>query len=176
LAEHIAGHLLLKRGLSATVRSAGVLRGGEPTPPVGVTAAADYGLDLSGHVSRQLTADLLDEADLVLTMSRAQAREIVVDRRDLWPRVFTLRSFVAEAAAQAGVPRRAAFPDWVATLGQDRKRSVLLGNYTADEVRDPMNQPAAVWREVIETLFVEIDALVTSCASFLKPPPRGSGR
>lgn len=176
LAEHITRHLLLTRGLSATVQSAGLLRGGDPTPPIGIAAAADFGLDLSGHVSRQLTAAMLDEADIVLTMTRAQAREIVVDGRDLWPRVFTLRSFVALTAAHGGVPRRATFADWVASLGHDRKRSVLLGNYTPDEVRDPMNQSDDVWREVIETLSVEIDALVASCASFLRTPAQGPSR
>lgn len=71
LAEALALREAERRGwsqLSAT--SAGVAAGqGSPASSGSRAAAEQIGLDLSGHTSTQLTAELVDSADLVLTMS-----------------------------------------------------------------------------------------------------------
>ena len=52
----------------ATVSSAGIYQGGVPATHHGVDAMADRGLDLSAHQSRQMDADMLHRADLVIAM------------------------------------------------------------------------------------------------------------
>lgn len=51
----------------------------EGSPPSGgaVRVAAEHGIDLSGHVATHLTADLVAEADLVLTMSASHLARVV---------------------------------------------------------------------------------------------------
>ena len=71
LAEAIARREAEARGwphLEAS--SAGVAAGGgSPASAGSLGAGAEVGLDLTGHTSTQLTADLVAEADLILTMS-----------------------------------------------------------------------------------------------------------
>lgn len=73
LAESIAARAVRERGWShVAVASAGTgAASGAPASEHGVVVAAEHGLDLSGHASRQLTAELVDWADLILTMSSA---------------------------------------------------------------------------------------------------------
>ena len=87
MAEAIARHLLAEsRGLSEAelaqaglhVISAGLYAAqGEPATEPAVNAARQMGLDLSGHKSRPVTTDLIDQADLILTMTEAHRLGVV---------------------------------------------------------------------------------------------------
>lgn len=77
MAEAIARDLLRGDG-DAVVGSAGVSAGpGAAATPEAVAAAAELGLDLSGHRSRPLTAGSVAEADRILTMTAAH-RDLVL--------------------------------------------------------------------------------------------------
>ncbi len=54
------------------VESSGFLDGGRPAPAEAIAAAKARGVDLTGHISRQLTAEALTEADVVFVMDPAQ--------------------------------------------------------------------------------------------------------
>lgn len=58
-----------------------------------IEAMGAIGIDISGHRARILTEDMVDSADIIITMTRLQRAEIV----SLYPRatdkVFTLKSF-----------------------------------------------------------------------------------
>jgi len=71
LAEAIARREAERRGWTQLVaESAGVAAGGgSPASSGSLAAAEEVGLDLSAHGSTQLTADLVEGADLILTMS-----------------------------------------------------------------------------------------------------------
>jgi protein-tyrosine phosphatase len=56
------GYLVLSAGLAAMP--------GEPVSPEAVEVVQELGADLDGHTSRPLTADLVLQADYVLTMTR----------------------------------------------------------------------------------------------------------
>jgi protein-tyrosine-phosphatase len=73
LAEAIAARALHERGWShVAVASSGTsAAAGAPASEYGVIVARDHGLDLSGHASRPLSLELIEWADLVLTMSPA---------------------------------------------------------------------------------------------------------
>jgi len=50
---------------------------GLPAAPQAVLALKNKNLDLSGHRAKALTADLVDEADLILTMTERHKEELV---------------------------------------------------------------------------------------------------
>lgn len=169
LAAAITRRLLAERGRVAHVTSMGLLAGGAPTPPVGVAVAAEYGIDLREHRSVQVSTASVRRSDLILTMTRAQAREIAATWPDVTTRVFTLKQFLALTPSD-GVPRRALFSDMVQAIGEARPRTALLGNPAAEEVVDPMGYPAEVWREVIADLRANLDPLVRAWSPLLVGP------
>lgn len=62
------------------VLSAGLLRGGRPSPGEAVEAARERGLDLGSHVSRGVEGGLLEDVDLAVVMDPRQKRALL-DRR-----------------------------------------------------------------------------------------------
>jgi protein-tyrosine-phosphatase len=61
----------------ARVQSAGTAAwDGTPASEGSYLVALERGLDLSGHRARMLTADHVNDADLILTMSEAHARRV----------------------------------------------------------------------------------------------------
>jgi protein-tyrosine-phosphatase len=71
LAEALARRALARLGWrQVEVRSAGVsATSGSPASEGSLRAGVRHGLDLSGHRSAQVTEDMVDWADLILTMS-----------------------------------------------------------------------------------------------------------
>jgi protein-tyrosine-phosphatase len=64
-----------RRGLGAVhVESAGFTALGRPSPPHAVAAAARRGIDLTGHRSRPVIADVARAADLIVVMDAMQDR------------------------------------------------------------------------------------------------------
>ncbi len=87
MAEGIAGKMLAARfgcgigelaGRGVEVRSAGTSGGGGcGASPHAVTVTARRGIDLSGHASKALTADMVHQADVILTMTRSHRTRVV---------------------------------------------------------------------------------------------------
>jgi protein-tyrosine phosphatase len=100
MAQVLAGDLLAKRyGVAADdleavdvrVVSAGIAAGsGMPASPEAVAVLRRRGLDLSKHRSRALSLELLNEADLVLTMTNAHRQAILESAAHLAGKVLTL--------------------------------------------------------------------------------------
>ncbi len=77
MAEAIAQKLLADRPGIEFV-SAGVFAAeGAPASPEAVTAMADHGLDLTSHKSRPLTAEMVDQADEIFTMTGSHRAAVV---------------------------------------------------------------------------------------------------
>jgi protein-tyrosine phosphatase len=68
-------------GANLRIESAGFIGPGRQTPDTGQRAALRRGIDLSAHRSQLVTATLLQGADLVVVMDRAQGR-ILAERFD----------------------------------------------------------------------------------------------
>jgi protein-tyrosine-phosphatase len=141
----MAGALLTRRlgaaGVAGWVQSAGLLAAGQPASSEAISVMARYGLDVSQHRSRLMTADELGAASLVLAMAREHVRHAVVTEPAAWPRAFTLKELVRRGR-QAG-PRASgeSLTDWTARLHAGRERSALLGDSPDDDVPDPMGGP-----------------------------------
>ena len=139
--------------------SAGLLPGGYAVPENGLAVAAERGLRLVDHVSTRVEPRSLARWDVVLTMSRGHARELVAIEPDLWPRVFTLRQFRRWLQA-AGPPRHVTIGPWIRDVGADRSRSELVGANADDDVADPINEGIPAWREMADLLEEEITTVL----------------
>jgi protein-tyrosine-phosphatase len=123
-----------------------------------VTAARELWFDLAIHESTPLDATTVAHADLVVGMTRAHAREIIViEPAAVW-RTFTFKELVRRAEAS---PRlREPFPDWLYRLASERDPDELLGSSPDDDVADPIGQPLAVFRRTLTELDDLSDRLV----------------
>jgi protein-tyrosine phosphatase len=117
-----------------------------------IAAAAPFGVDLSGHVSTELSADDLSAADAVVTMSRQHLREIVLLDPDVWPRAFTLPELVRRGE---GVGPRVAgqtMREWFDRVHEGRERKDMIGTVRRDDVADPYGGPDAGYRRMAAVL------------------------
>ena len=73
MAEYIARDEAEKRGLDMEISSAGFTDDGAPASINSVIACAEIGLDLSEHVSKIITRDIADKADVIFAMTEAHA-------------------------------------------------------------------------------------------------------
>jgi protein-tyrosine phosphatase len=138
-------------GEPVTIASTGLLGGGPPVPSETAKVLAPYGADVSDHRSTALTAEAVEVADLILTMERRHAREVVLLVPAAWPRTFTLKDFVRRAeklGPRAGRPLRA----WAAAVSDGRERTDLVGSSPEDDVADPFGGDLADYRATASEL------------------------
>ena len=121
---------------------------------------AAYGLDVSHHRSRLLTAADLATSELVLAMTRAHVRHAVVLDPAAWPRTFTLKELVWHAE-QTG-PRQPGEPlaDWLGRISRGRGRMALLGDSPRDDLADPTGGPLSAYEVTAAQLAQLADRLI----------------
>jgi protein-tyrosine phosphatase len=146
------------------VGSAGTMATLGPSPTEVVAAASAVGLDVSGHRSRQVTPELLDDADLVVAMAREHVRSVAVMLPGVFNRTFTLRELIREldgAPAATGL----------VGLGQDRRPTDVLSAPSSDDVTDPYGGPRPGYVRMVD----ELDALVSALVAALADPAGAAG-
>jgi len=150
------------RGETWSVRSAGTARLRVELDPNTVAAAAEVGLDLGEHVPRLVDRPTLerDGADLVLTMSRAQLREIVAIDPSWWPRSFTLKELVRRASLAPPAAPGESLEAWLRRLALGRRAAAMLGPDPGDDVDDPYGLPRRAHRAMVTEVTGLVDALV----------------
>ena len=97
MAEGIARHLLTQGGLekSITVSSAGVRAwAGAPASEEAIDALAKAGIELFGHQARRLTPEIVENADLVLTMTQQHRQDVLALVPAAKTKVFVLKEYV----------------------------------------------------------------------------------
>ncbi len=164
MAMGLLAHHLARRGMDARVHSAGTLGWGGPATDHAVEVLADRGIDLSEHLSRRLSGDIVGEADLVLGMTRDHVGGVVAHDPSAADRAFVIGELV-RLGRQVG-PRRAGQPvrDWCAQVAGRRppRRPPGLGS---DEIDDPVGLGLATYRATAERL----DGLCAEIAALLVP-------
>jgi protein-tyrosine phosphatase len=162
------GEVILRAHRSdVTVASAGRLPGGVPASATAVEVLAERGLDLSGHVSRTATAEMLAESDLVIGMAREHVRDAVLLRPDARSRTFTLKDLVRRADKAGRRPPDQPLEAWVTPLSRDRTTADLLGSSDADDVADPIGRSIGRYRACA----TELDELLAHLADLVFPAP-----
>jgi protein-tyrosine phosphatase len=137
------------------VRSAGFLQAGHPAAPDAVRVMVEHGVDIADHRSSVVGGDDLVWADLVLTMERRHARDLVVLAPAARGRIFTLGSFVQRAQRRPG----GSLPALLAALDADRSTADLLGS-GRDEVADPYGRSFKWFRTAADELRALSEAVV----------------
>lgn len=163
LAAALLDRALDERGVAADVRSAGLLADGRLVPADGLRVAREHGLDLTGHVSRELDLWTAERADLLLTMAREHGRTILADAPQLWSRTFTLIGFRGWLGALPGA-RTGGLERQLKVIAGRRQRAELIGS-GPDDVPDPIGQRLAVWRTMADLLEEETAGLADRLAA-----------
>ena len=160
----MAAGLLARRlaalGVTVPVRSAGMLRCGDPPHPEVVSVMASYGIEISSHSSRVALATDLARASLVLAMARDNLRYAVITEPGVWPRAFTLKELIRRGEQIGPRPPGESFADWLSRTHAGRERTSLMGDSAADDVADPAGGSLRAYADTASLL----DRLVTRLA------------
>ncbi len=142
---------------------------GDPMPEEAAAVSRSLGGDPGAHRARQVSAPLVESADLVLTMARAHRSEVV----SLVPRAsrysFTLRQFARLAAAAADSPER---PEPGEVAGRMRQAVALAAarrGYAepfdpaeSEDILDPYGQEPEVYERSGRQIADEVQGIMTA--------------
>ena len=146
------------------IESAGTMldADGRPASDGAVRSMEKRDLDLADHISRPVTLDMVERADLVLTMERGHVREVVNMAPDAYPRTFTLLEFARRAAAVE--PRRSdqALADWLEGVHADRTAQDLLGASDEDDIADPIGRRQGHYHRCADQIAEALDTALTA--------------
>jgi protein-tyrosine phosphatase len=140
-----------------TVASAGTMRHRAAADPDTATAAESLGLDLADHRPRVVDVADIERADLILTMTREQLRQVVAEAPAAWLKTFTLRELLRRAESLA---RAESAEGWLAAAGAGRRAADLMQPSAADDIADPYRQGLAANMAMVR----ELAALITELA------------
>ena len=166
IAAAILQQRLADRGVDARVTSAGTMPWSAGATEPAVEVMREHGLDISGHENRQLTRELVDQADLVLGMTRDHVSFAVARSPATAGRTFLVGE-LARLGGQVG-PRNASEPlaRWAERAANARPPKRPLGR-AVDEIADPVGEPIEVYRRTA----AELDDRLTEIAALLAGVP-----
>ena len=146
------------------IDSAGTMLGadGRPASDGALMEMDRRGMDLDDHVSRPVVDEMVDHADLILTMERSHVRALVNMQPDAYPRTYTLLEF---ARRVAGVePRRSdqAMSDWLEDVHTGRTARELLGASPDDDIDDPIGRRQAHYHRCADQIAEALDVSLTA--------------
>jgi protein-tyrosine phosphatase len=167
MAEALLRRLFAPAGIGAQVGSAGLLPGGAPATPDAVATMAARGVDISDHVSRTLSPDMVRTTPLVLGMARLHVREACVLYGAPIERTFTLKEFVRRSEQAGGREADEAVAAWVGRVGAGRRSSDLVAEDPADDIADPVGRPRAEYEATAD----ELEDLLTRFVGLLAGTP-----
>jgi protein-tyrosine-phosphatase len=168
MAEALLGDLLTRRGVDATVSSAGLVSNGQPATDTAIETMAERGLDITEHRSRRLSSGLLASSDLVIGMTREHVREAAVLRPDLYDRTYTLKELVRRGLQQGARAEGEQVGAWLGRLHRGRDPRQHLGASELDDVADPVGQGSRVYGQTAD----ELADLTRALADLLWPGVR----
>jgi protein-tyrosine phosphatase len=160
-------HRIDALGAAAEVETAGFLEAGRPVTEQAIRLLARRGLDVSGHTSRRVDADVVRSATLVIGMEPRHVQEAALLVPSAWPRAFVLNELVRRCEA---VGARAAEPlgTWLARAHLGRRPQNLFRDGRND-IADPYGRSDDAYRDTIE----ELDGLLTRFADLAWGHSRG---
>jgi len=162
----MATRLAQIRDLPLTVSSAGFMFDNEPASPTVREVMAERDFDLGDHRSRIVSPVIVEKSDLVLTMERGHARELVLANPTATAKIHTAAGFAAGVSAlQPEVVHGESPIEIVARVAAGRPSSDLLG-VGADEIADPHGRHRRVHRDTADQLERVAVELVTGLFPF----------
>lgn len=157
MAEGLLRAHLHQAGIQAQVGSAGLLPGGASAAPDAVAVMAERGIDISRHVSCQITADIARSANLIIGMGRQHVREACVSYGALLQRAFTLKELVRRGEDSGPRRQDETLYTWLGRVGAGRRPTDLVGDSGRDDIVDPIGRPRMFYEQTAD----ELDDLLT---------------
>ncbi len=104
-AEGLLKKLIQKKGLDdIVIDSAGLLAlPGNSASSLAQKVAAEYDVDLSGHIAKSIKEDIVDRSDLILVMEHSHAKELLDAFQEAEGKVFLIRRFARFGSKDRGV-------------------------------------------------------------------------
>jgi len=101
MAKAITEEVFKERGISAIIDSAGSdIIEGDTAEENAIALMAERGLDLTGHVAKWWTPQMLQDADLVLVMSESHKNRLNVPTLNIYSdKIFLLREYVGDSGS-----------------------------------------------------------------------------
>ncbi len=163
-----AAQLLEQRlGAHATITSAGLgAVAGAPLDPKMAAALQSLGLTPAEHAGRQLTDQMVAQADLVLTMDEAHRGQVVEQTPPALRRTYTLREYARLAAT---LHREGKLTHDADTPLEDRLRALTALEWShrgkpnagvVDNIDDPHGRPDATYTRAAGEIQQAIDTIV----------------
>ena len=171
LGEHLWGRHLRAEGILATMRSAGTAAVDASTATTAaIAAASELGIDLRTHRAQRI-GPWIDLADVIVTATNAQLREVVALDRRLWPRTFTVADLVQRGEAEPR-QREIGLSVWLDQIGSTRQRIDFMGDGVHGEIFDPTGGSL---RQHLDTA-AQLDLLLRRLTSAAFGAEDGAGR
>src|SRR5512132_1436485 len=166
MAAAILQQRLAEHGIDARVTSAGTRAWSQGATDDAVAVMREHGLEISAHENRQLTRELVEEADIVLGMTRDHVSITSARSPSARPRTFLVGE-LARLGADIG-PRGESEPVavWAERAADARPLSRPLGR-AMDEIADPVGEPIEVYRRTA----AQLDDRLTEIAALLAGVP-----
>ncbi len=104
-AEGLLKKLVQKKGVYDIVAdSAGLLAlPGHGASSMAQKVAAEYDVDLSGHIAKSVKEDIVDRSDLILVMEKAHAENLLDAFPEAESKVFLIRHFASFGSRNRGI-------------------------------------------------------------------------
>jgi protein-tyrosine-phosphatase len=154
MGEGLLRSLIASQNLSARALSAGLLPSGSPATADAVKVMAERGIDITGHLSRQVTVQIVEQADLVICMAREHVREVAVLGPAMFAKTFTLKELLGLSSIAGPRQPGESLEGWLARLAPHRRREELLGVGLdlAYDVEDPIGTSTGRYRATADEL------------------------
>lgn len=94
MAEFIFNEKSLEKDLSHKAKSAGIYSGGEYASENSIKVMSEKNIDITNHISRQVSRELIDWADLILVMGNSHL-EILFEYFECREKTFLFKNFVS---------------------------------------------------------------------------------
>jgi protein-tyrosine phosphatase len=122
---------------------------GSPAMPEAVEAAAERGVNISGHVATRLRPGMAAVADLVLCMAAEHRDQIASDEPQAVDRTFTLKELVR---LLEGGARAAAAPAARIAAAAAARAGAEAGEQEDEDIADPLGLPLDGYRAIASEL------------------------
>ena len=152
MSQGILRSIAAEMGSSAEITSAGFLFHDRPADSFAAETMKERGIDLSEHRSRIVNRGMLEEADVVLTMTREHVRDAALKNKDAFRKIFPIKEFARRATGVGRFEPGTDLDAWLTEVNGDRSPRLYLMDLQADKIDDPIGGSMSEFRECADGL------------------------